>query len=177
MEAKYGDSKLHMMSPARLREPRSGKRRKRILKASPIKGYKQRKADKASFSDISRNQVDASGTDNEDMREKCADVIQDSLPIADSTEVSRFELGNISKTALIFTYPVENQWGGGGVGETLLLYGQNETGRRANREDPGDEVVQGQEKLFSVPGPPVIMDNPCCYPRDRMNRSPTYAKI
>ena len=109
MEAKYGDSKLHMMSPARLREPRSGKRRKRILKASPIKSYKQRKAGKASFSDC--NQGDASGTDNEDMREKYADVIQDSLPIADSTEVSRFELGNISKTALIFTYPVEDQWG------------------------------------------------------------------
>ena len=122
MEAKYGDSKLHMMSPARLREPRSGKRRKRILKASPIKGYKQRKADKASFSDISRNQVDASGTDNEDMREKCADVIQDSLPIADSTEVSRFELGNISKTALIFTYPVEDQWGGGGGWGKLYFY-------------------------------------------------------
>ena len=109
MEVKYGNSKLHMMSPARLRDPRSGKRRKRTLKALPIKGYKQRKMKSFSseISDISC--CDASGNDNEDIREKCADVIQDSLPIADSTEVSRFELDNISKKALIVTYPLEDQ--------------------------------------------------------------------
>ena len=109
MEVKYGNSKLHMMSPARLRDPRSGKRRKRTLKALPIKGYKQRKMKSFSseISDISC--CDASGNDNEGIREKCADVIQDSLPIADSTEVSRFELDNISKTALIVTYPLGDQ--------------------------------------------------------------------
>ena len=156
MEVKYGNSTLHMMSPARLREPRSGKRRKRILKALPIKGYKQRKADKPfSYSDVSScNQGDASGNDNEDIREKCADVIQDSLPIADSTEVSRFEVDNISKTALIVTDPLEDQKEG--PGGTLLLYGQMRQATGPKREDPGDEVAQGQEELFSMPGPSVI---------------------
>lgn len=130
MEVKYGNSKLHMMSPARLRDPRSGKRRKRTLKALPIKGYKQRKVQKSFSSDVSScNQGDASGKDNEDIRDKCADVIQDSLPIADSTEVSRFELDNISKTALIVTYPLEDQKEG--PGGTVLKHGENETGRRA----------------------------------------------
>ena len=116
MEVKYGNSKLRMMSPARLRDPRSGKRRKRTLKALPIKGYKQRKVQKSFSSDVSScNQGDASGNDNEDITKKCAaDVIQDSLPIADSTEVSRFELDDISKTALIVTYPLEDQKEGPG---------------------------------------------------------------
>ena len=157
MEVKYGNSKLHMMSPARLREPRSGKRRKRILKALPIKGYKQRKAGKPfSYSDISScNQGDASGNDNEDIREKCADVIQDSLPIADSTEVSRFELDNISKPALIVTDPLEDQKEERSGG-TLLLFGQMRQAAGPKREDPGSEVAQGQGKLFSIPGHPVI---------------------
>ena len=155
MEVKYGNSKLHMMSPARLRDPRSGKRRKRTLKALPIKGYKQRKVQKSFSSDVSScNQGDASGKDNEDIREKCADVIQDSLPIADSTEVSRFELDNISKTALIVTDPLKDQKER--LGGTLLLYGQMRQATGPEREDPGDEVAQGQEELFSMPGPSVI---------------------
>lgn len=140
MELKYGNSKLHMMSPARLREPRSGKRRKRILKALPIKGYKQRKAEKPfSYSDISScNQGDASGNDNKDIREKCADVIQDSLPIADSTEVSRFELDNISKTTLIVTYPLEDQKEGPGASYFNMAKMRQAAGPK--REDP---VIQG----------------------------------
>lgn len=171
MEVKYGNSKLHMMSPARLREPRSGKRRKRILKALPIKGYKQRKAGKPfSYSDISScNQGDASGNDNEDIREKCADVIQDSLPIADSTEVSRFELDNISKPALIVTDPLEDQKEERSGG-TLLLYGQMRQARRAQARGPWERGCARPRKIIFDTGSP-------CYPRDWMTGSPTYVKI
>ena len=97
-------TKLHMVTPARKREPRSGKRRVGKYRPVPVKGYQKRKAEKPKSvfssssssvfsvtSDIScynqgvvssnRNDVD------EGSQEEYADIVQDSLPLADSLEV------------------------------------------------------------------------------------------
>ena len=102
---KETNTKLHLITPARRREPRSGKRRKGTFTPLPVKGYKERKADKpkSAFSSSSSNVfseasdiscynqggVSSNRTtdDTGDNREEYADIIQDSLPLADSVEV------------------------------------------------------------------------------------------
>lgn len=100
-------SELHMVAPPRRRKPRSGKRRRGKCKPIPVKGYKERKAEKfkTPFSSssasvfsvtsdiscydqglVSRNRVkDLVAVNNEDH----TDIIQDSMPLADSLEVRR----------------------------------------------------------------------------------------
>ena len=96
-----------MVAPARRREPRSGKRRIGKYTPLPIKGYKKRKAEKpkSAFSSssssvfsvtsdiscynegmVSRNRTKGGGQINQ---EEHIDTIQDSLPLADSLEVSK----------------------------------------------------------------------------------------
>ena len=94
-----------MVTPARRREPRSGKRRTGSHKPLPIKGYKKRKAEKAkpfsspsnvfSESDIScYNQGGAqrnkSKEDNDEIKDESVDIVQDSLPFAEGIEVCYF---------------------------------------------------------------------------------------
>ena len=96
-----------MVKPARRRDPRSGKRRTGNLKPLPVKGYKKRKAEKAkpfsspsdvfSESDISCcNQGGAERNktkeDNNDIKDESSDIVQDSLPLADSIQVCYFLL-------------------------------------------------------------------------------------
>ena len=99
-----------MVAPARRREPRSGKRRSGKCTPLSIKGYKKRKADKpkSAFSSsssslfsvtsdiscynegmVSRNRTTGGGQNNQ---EEHIDTIQDSLPLADSLEVSKNSL-------------------------------------------------------------------------------------
>ena len=99
------NTKLHMVTPARKREPRSGKRRVGKYRPEPVKGYQKRKAEKPKSvfssssssvfsvtSDIScYNQGVVSSNRNDDgdegSEEEYADIVQDSLPLADSLEV------------------------------------------------------------------------------------------
>lgn len=99
------ETKLHMVTPARKREPRSGKRRVGKYRPVPVKGYQKRKAEKPKSvfssssssvfsvtSDIScYNQGVVSSNRNDDgdegSEEEYADIVQDSLPLADSLEV------------------------------------------------------------------------------------------
>lgn len=100
-----------MVTPARRRDPRSGKKRtgKRRTGSyttkhhTPVKGYKTRKAErpKPSFSSSSNvfsesdisccNQGGIPGNttkkDNDENKEDSVDIVQDSLPLADSMEV------------------------------------------------------------------------------------------
>ena len=91
-----------MVTPARRRDPRSGKRRIRSCTLVQVKGYRSRKAEntKLSFSsssnvfsksDISSNQGEAPGDANKETndkrKEESLDIVQDSLPLADSMEV------------------------------------------------------------------------------------------
>lgn len=100
-------SELHMVAPTRRLKPRSGKRRRGKCKPIPVKGYKERKAEnvKTPFSSssssvfsvtsdiscydqglVSRNRVkNLVAVNNEDH----TDIIQDSMPLADSLEVRR----------------------------------------------------------------------------------------
>ena len=95
-----------MVTPARRREPRSGKRRVQgSKKALPIKGYKERKSRKTqpSFSSSSNvfsesdifhyNQGGVQGKrtkeDNDENKDKSVDIVQDSSPLDDSMEVCR----------------------------------------------------------------------------------------
>lgn len=96
-------TEFHMVTPARRREPRFGKRRIGSHKPLPLKGYKKRKAEKAkpcfssssnvfSESDIScydqggaeRNKTDE---DNNEIEDESVDIVQDSLTFAEGTEV------------------------------------------------------------------------------------------
>lgn len=92
-----------MVTPARRREPRSGKRRQPSSKPLPIKGDRQRKAKKTkpsfssssnvfSESDISYYnqgavQENRTKEDKDENRDETVDFVQDSLPLADSMEV------------------------------------------------------------------------------------------
>ena len=94
-----------MVAPARRREPRSGKRRIGKYTPLPIKGYRKRKAEKpkSAFSSSSSSVFSVTSDIsyyNEGMvsrnkgggqinREEHIDTIQDSLPLADSLEVSK----------------------------------------------------------------------------------------
>ena len=92
-----------MVTPARRREPRSGKRRIGSRKPIPVKGCKKRKAEKPkpcfssssnvfSESDIScYNQGGAERNktkeDNNEIKDDSVDIVQDSLPLDDGIEV------------------------------------------------------------------------------------------
>ena len=100
-------SELHMVTPARRREPRSGKRRSGKCKPLPVKGNKERKAEKPRLafssssssvfsvtSDVSyynEGAIPSSKAKDGDVRNKDDQtvIIQDSLPLADSLKVCR----------------------------------------------------------------------------------------
>jgi len=92
-----------MVTPARRREPRFGKRRIGSHKPLPIKGYNKRKAEKAkpcfssssnvfSESDMScYNQGGAERNntkeDNNESEDESVGIVQDSFPLAEGIEV------------------------------------------------------------------------------------------
>lgn len=92
-----------MVTPARRRDPRSGKRRIGSYKPVPVKGYRTRKAEKTkpSFSSSSNvfSESNTSSCDqgkvlgntskeaDDEKKEDSVDIVQDSLPLADSIEV------------------------------------------------------------------------------------------
>ena len=100
-------SELHMVTPDRRREPRSGKRRSGKCKPLPVKSNKERKAEKPRLafssssssvfsvtSDVSyynEGPISSSKTKDGDVRNKDDQtvIIQDSLPLADSLKVCR----------------------------------------------------------------------------------------
>ena len=89
-----------MLNPERRRDPRSGKKRTGAHRPLPITGCNSRKAERLrctfrSYSDVfsesdlssyNKGDVSLSGSCKDDTEER-VDVMQDSLPLADSNEV------------------------------------------------------------------------------------------